>query len=414
MSLTTTINRNDYTGDGATVSFAYTFLIFVNTDLQVYVNGVLKVLTTDYTVTNAGQPNGGNVVFNVAPGAALAVTLIRVLPFTRTSNYVDNDPFAMATLNNDLDKLTMLVQQINESVGRSLVFATQSLFKNVTFPDLTGNANKFLQVNAGATAILWSTLVSLGALGLPVSGANGGLGGALPASGYLKGGATVQTQAAPIPIADGGTGQVTANAAANALLPSQGGQSGKFLTTDGSNTAWAATSAGAAVPTGAILDFGGTAAPAGYVLCDGTTYDGTNPTYTALWGVIGNNYGGTAQNNFKVPDFRGRSGIGTGAGAGLSSRSIGGSGGEETHVLSVGEMPTHAHTLTDPSHSHALPTFGTGGGGGNNENIPSANGDGAQESTLASGTGITMANSGSSSAHQNMHPYLVATKIIKL
>src|SRR5437762_1544613 len=44
----------------------------------------------------------------------------------------------------------------------------------------------------------------------------------------------------PVSIANGGTGQATANAALNALLPSQGGNSGKFLKTDASNASWAA------------------------------------------------------------------------------------------------------------------------------------------------------------------------------
>ena len=42
-----------------------------------------------------------------------------------------------------------------------------------------------------------------------------------------------------LPLANGGTGQTTANAAFNALAPSQTGNSGKYLTTDGSNTSWA-------------------------------------------------------------------------------------------------------------------------------------------------------------------------------
>lgn len=42
----------------------------------------------------------------------------------------------------------------------------------------------------------------------------------------------------PLPISEGGTGQTTAPLAINALLPSQTGQSGKFLTTDGSNVSW--------------------------------------------------------------------------------------------------------------------------------------------------------------------------------
>lgn len=48
----------------------------------------------------------------------------------------------------------------------------------------------------------------------------------------------------PLAIADGGTGHITANTAINALLPSQTGNSGKVLKTDGSNTSWSADSTG--------------------------------------------------------------------------------------------------------------------------------------------------------------------------
>jgi len=47
-----------------------------------------------------------------------------------------------------------------------------------------------------------------------------------------------------VPVANGGTGAATANAALNALLPSQTGNSGEFLTTDGTNASWAAPSLG--------------------------------------------------------------------------------------------------------------------------------------------------------------------------
>lgn len=48
--------------------------------------------------------------------------------------------------------------------------------------------------------------------------------------------------AGTLPIAAGGTGQTTANAAFNALAPSQSTNSGKYLTTDGTNTSWATLS----------------------------------------------------------------------------------------------------------------------------------------------------------------------------
>lgn len=47
-----------------------------------------------------------------------------------------------------------------------------------------------------------------------------------------------------LPIANGGTGAATATAAANAILPSQTGNSGKYLTTDGTNTSWATVAGG--------------------------------------------------------------------------------------------------------------------------------------------------------------------------
>src|SRR5215510_7409983 len=46
-------------------------------------------------------------------------------------------------------------------------------------------------------------------------------------------------------------------------------------------------------PAGSILDFGGDVAPNGYVLCNGASYDKTQPAYTALFNAIGYKYGGS-------------------------------------------------------------------------------------------------------------------------
>jgi len=55
----------------------------------------------------------------------------------------------------------------------------------------------------------------------------------------------IQADGGPLPIANGGTGQTTAPTAINALLPVQTGNSGKILTTDGSNVYWASGGSGA-------------------------------------------------------------------------------------------------------------------------------------------------------------------------
>lgn len=59
------------------------------------------------------------------------------------------------------------------------------------------------------------------------------------------------------------------------------------------------------VPIGTIIAFAGSLLPpgAGFLVCDGAIYDGTDPQYQLLFGVIGQTYGGTGT-NFAVPDLQ--------------------------------------------------------------------------------------------------------------
>lgn len=83
----------------------------------------------------------------------------------------------------------------------------------------------------------------------------------------------------PLPISEGGTGQTTATNAINALLPTQVDQSGKYLTTDGTNTSWALVSVSAATPTalGTVYGLtGGTNTAIGYLTLDNNTTGSDN------------------------------------------------------------------------------------------------------------------------------------------
>jgi len=71
--------------------------------------------------------------------------------------------------------------------------------------------------------------------------------GNLTLGGTLSGVDLTTQVTGTLPIANGGTGQTTANTAFNALAPSQTSQSGKYLTTDGTNTSWATVNAGASL-----------------------------------------------------------------------------------------------------------------------------------------------------------------------
>ena len=114
---------------------------------------------------------------------------------------------------------------------------------------------------------------------------------------------------------------------------------------------------------GEIIAFGGVQVPTGWLLCNGAErpIDGYQKLYEILgvqWGSLTNGLGQGGATHFKLPDLRGRSLIGAGAGAGLTNRAIGQAIGSEAHVLTVAEMPSHNHTQdahnhTQSAHNHA-------------------------------------------------------------
>jgi microcystin-dependent protein len=122
-------------------------------------------------------------------------------------------------------------------------------------------------------------------------------------------------------------------------------------------TAKVLTDIEALIPIGAIQLFGGATAPAGFLLCDGTTY--ARSAYPALAAVLGSTYGGDA-NNFVVPDMKGRAPIGAGAGAGLTGRSLGQKPGVEKHTHAVsGTIPSLSVSGSVGNHHHPLSANGS-------------------------------------------------------
>lgn len=156
--------------------------------------------------------------------------------------------------------------------------------------------------------------------------------------------------------------------------------------------------AGSAEPTGVITMYGGTSPPSGWLICDGTAYSRT--TYATLFAVISTTYGvGDASTTFNVPDFRGRSpmGSGTGTATGATAHAMGSQpttsiGGEETHVQQIGEMVLHTHNVN---------VSGVAGIA-----IPLANGG-------AVGATNTTSSAGSSTAANITHPISTVNFIIK-
>ncbi|HHY2959572.1 TPA: hypothetical protein ACV5BL_000552 [Enterobacter hormaechei subsp. steigerwaltii] len=116
MTVSTVVDHNDYTGNGVTTSFPYTFRIFKKTDLAVSIvdlseNITVLVLDTDYTVTNAGGYNGGNVILNAPLANGWQISIARELEPTQETDLRNQGKFFAEVHEDAFDKLTMLIQQ---------------------------------------------------------------------------------------------------------------------------------------------------------------------------------------------------------------------------------------------------------------------------------------------------------------
>lgn len=103
---------------------------------------------------------------------------------------------------------------------------------------------------------------------------------------------------------------------------------------------------GDTLPIGCIVPFTSDVVPENWLLCNGQAVSRTD--YDLLFSIIGTTYGvGDGSTTFNLPDLRGRvplgKGTGTGAGGETYNFELGNKGGEYSHILTVGEMPSHNH-----------------------------------------------------------------------
>lgn len=145
--------------------------------------------------------------------------------------------------------------------------------------------------------------------------------------------------------------------------------------------------------------------PKSFYPCDGRLLP--IQTHTALFSILGTNFGGDGILTFAVPDLRGVVPIGLGAGPGLTPRQIGEVGGAINHTLLGIETPPHSHAITVSAAARASKTPV------NNYFAQSAPGDADYAPPSAASLGYAMANpaaigpSGGGLSHENRQPTLV-------
>lgn len=147
MTVSSTSNRKEYTGNGVTTVFAFPYKFIATTDIKVYVADVLQ--TSGYTV---GTPSdsGANVTFSVAPANLASVVIINDPDLLQSSALPSTGPFPSTTVERMVDKVTLQVQRIRDLINRSF-----------TLPDSdTSGASTTLPTPTAANIIGWNSLGS--------------------------------------------------------------------------------------------------------------------------------------------------------------------------------------------------------------------------------------------------------------
>jgi hypothetical protein len=153
---------NQYVASSAQTEFAFTFYIFAESDIKVYVNNILKTITTDYVVRkndggvigSADLPmDGGKIVFNVGLTAGAKVSINREVPIDRSTQFSTGGSFKADVLNSELTRILTVAQQLKRDVSRSFRLApSDSEGGSLQLP--TNRANNILAFDGSGNLIL--------------------------------------------------------------------------------------------------------------------------------------------------------------------------------------------------------------------------------------------------------------------
>lgn len=159
IALSANTPRVSYTvAQGATqTAFTVNFEFFDEADLNFYVDGTLKTLTTHYTVSGGDGATGtinttaGNSVVGITGGSTVVIT--RSIAFARTTDFPSSGAFEVATLNTELDRFTAIAADISDETSRSMQLADQDTAVSMTLPLKADRVGTVLGFNATTGAV---------------------------------------------------------------------------------------------------------------------------------------------------------------------------------------------------------------------------------------------------------------------
>ena len=178
MTVASTTNpaRNDYTGNGSTTVYNFTFPVLKESNradnkqysIKVIITenaiDTIKTETTDYTVTLNEDTRLGTITFGTAPTATQKITFVSDVDVSQATDYnnIGTGAFPADSHEKALDKLTILLRQFLEKENRAISLPASSSLSNINIPVSTDNANKALVVNNAGNNIEVKNLADIG------------------------------------------------------------------------------------------------------------------------------------------------------------------------------------------------------------------------------------------------------------
>lgn len=149
MSIDNSSSKIQYTLSSATQTLPVPFYFLAEGDLKVIKAGTTEtvlILDTDYTVTGEGDTDGGSVILTgTDTDIGDDITITRDVAITQPVDYEENDKFPAEVHERALDRLTMIAQQLQESVSRSIkVPETEPADTVLVLPTKTARENTVL------------------------------------------------------------------------------------------------------------------------------------------------------------------------------------------------------------------------------------------------------------------------------
>ena len=158
ISLSNNTARQSYAvAQGATQSvFTVSFAFFDDDDLNVYVDGTLKAYYTLHQTGGDGSTGSvtmtsGNEVTGITGGSTVVIT--RAIDLDRTTDFPASGPFAVGTLNTELDKIIAMLADREDDEDRSIKLKDQDETQSMELPLKADRLGKVLGFNATTGAV---------------------------------------------------------------------------------------------------------------------------------------------------------------------------------------------------------------------------------------------------------------------